>query len=103
MTKTLAEFYQLRDAEDYFHFFDLPFNPQVVNVNRLHILRKFGQLKEAIDQETTDPQVRLERYRAALAQAYEVFLTSSSYEQKLFKVFQQPAPNVVLVSDICSA
>ncbi|MEN9215490.1 MAG: nitrogenase-stabilizing/protective protein NifW [Gloeomargarita sp. DG02_4_bins_56] len=100
MPKTLAEFNQLTDAEGYFEFLEVPYDPKVVNVNRLHILRKFSQMKAAIDSETDDPQVRLERYRSALATAYQVFLNSTSYEQKLFKVFQTPPPAVVLLSDI---
>lgn len=100
MTRSLTEFNKLTDAEDYFAFLELPYDPKVVSVNRLHILRKFSQLKAEIDQQTDDPQERLSRYRSALETAYQVFLTSTSYEQKLFKVFQDQTPNVVLVSEI---
>jgi nitrogenase-stabilizing/protective protein len=100
MTGTLEEFNKLTNAEDFFEFLGLPYDTKVVNVNRLHILQKFSQLKVEIDQETDDPQTRLERYRSALQAAYEVFLTSSAPEQKLFKVFQDAKPKVVLVSEI---
>ncbi|MEN9228386.1 MAG: nitrogenase-stabilizing/protective protein NifW [Gloeomargarita sp. GMQP_bins_120] len=100
MEKTLAAFARLTNAEDYFHFLEVPFDPQVVNVYRLHILRQFALFKESIDQETEDPQIRLARYRQALERAYRVFLTSCAQEQKLFKVFQTPPPNVVLLSDL---
>jgi nitrogenase-stabilizing/protective protein len=60
MTGTLEEFNQLTNAEDFFQFLALPYDPKVVNVNRLHILQKFSQLKAEIDQETLDPQERLE-------------------------------------------
>ncbi|MCS7030647.1 MAG: nitrogenase-stabilizing/protective protein NifW [Gloeomargarita sp. SKYG116] len=103
MTGTWEQFQRLTDAEDYFHFFGLPYDPRVVNVYRLHILRKFGLLKETIDQQMTDLQERLLRYRTALETAYQTFLTSSAQEQKLFKVFQQPAPHVVLLSDLVEA
>jgi nitrogenase-stabilizing/protective protein len=100
MTGTLEEFNKLTDAEDFFQFLALPYDRKVVNVNRLHILQKFSQLKAEIDQENLDPQTRLERYRSALQSAYELFLSSSPLEQKLFKVFQSAKPNVVLVSEI---
>ncbi len=100
MTGTLAEFNQLTNAEDFFQFLALPYDPKAVNVNRLHILQKFSQLKAQIDQEKLDPQTTLDRYRSALQSAYELFLSSSAPEQKLFKVFQSAKPNVVLVSEI---
>ncbi len=100
MTGTLTEFNQLTHAEEYFEFLALPYDPKVVQVNRLHILRKFSQSKAVIDSQTTDPEQQLRLYREALAAAYAVFLTSTAYEQKLFKVFQSPAPALVLLSDI---
>lgn len=98
-TKNLAEFRKLTDAEAYFDFFDLPYSPQVVNINRLHILRKFSRLTAEINQQQDEALV-LGNYRQALQMAYEVFLTSSSVEQKLFKVFQDKPKNVVMLSDI---
>ena len=99
LTRTLAQFNQLKDAEDYFQFFGLAYDPQVVNVNRLHILRKFAQLVQDEDKSQPEEQ-RLNTYRQALQTAYDLFLTSSSVEQKLFKVFQDRPKNVVMLSDI---
>ncbi len=97
-------FQSLVDAEDYFTFFELPFDPQVVSVNRLHILRKFSHNLEAVPlpgPELTKEEWR-QRARQALEQAYQTFLQSSPQEQKLFKVFHQPSPGVVLLSEITS-
>ena len=99
LTRTLAQFNQLKDAEDYFQFFGLAYDPQVVNINRLHILRKFAQLVQDEDKSQPEAQ-RLDGYRQALQTAYDLFLTSSSVEQKLFKVFQDRPKNVVMLSDI---
>lgn len=102
MTWNVDEFNKLVDAEEYFKFFQLPYDPQVVNVNRLHILKKFSQSMKGID--TNSPELsaeeRLNQYRAALASAYEVFLTSNSLEQKLFKVFNEKPQGVVLLNEI---
>lgn len=102
MTGTLTEFNQLTDAEQYLEFFQLPYDPQMVNVNRLHILRKFSNLIKAAPAELAQApeSEQLAYYREALQQAYDVFLTSNSVEQKLFKVFQEKPNNVVLLSEI---
>jgi len=43
-TKSLDEFYELTDAEDYFTFFDLEYDQQLVNVKRFHMLKEYGSL-----------------------------------------------------------
>jgi nitrogenase-stabilizing/protective protein len=102
MSGTLAEFNQIVDAEQYFEFFDLPYDAKVVNINRLHILRKFSQFVQNIDagSTTTTQEERLEEYKAALQQAYAVFLNSNALEQKLFKVFNDKPKNVVMIGEI---
>ncbi|MGL5062960.1 MAG: nitrogenase-stabilizing/protective protein NifW [Microcoleus sp.] len=104
MSGTLAEFDRLVNAEDYLNFFELPYDPQFVNVNRLHILQKFSSFIKAIDAEFPDlnEAEKLERYRSALQQAYDTFTTSSPLDEKLFKVFNDKPQNVVLLSQIGS-
>ena len=97
---TLEQFNRLRDAEEYFEFFNLPYDPKIVSVNRLHILRKFSTLMEEVEAQTTSESETLESLRNALSEAYSTFLTSSSVDEKLFKVFQQKPNNVVMSSDI---
>ena len=98
-TLSLSQFNQLKDAEEYFQFFGLSYDPQVVNVNRLHILRKFSQFVQAVDKNQSEAEL-LAAYSQELRNAYDLFLTSNSVEQKLFKVFQDRPSNVVMVSDI---
>jgi nitrogenase-stabilizing/protective protein len=102
MTWNLTEFNRLVDTEEYFDFFQLPYDPKVVSVNRLHILQRFSQAINEIDARLADasPEDRLSEYRLALQQAYEVFLSSTPLEQKLFKVFNQKPQNIVLLTDI---
>ncbi|WP_446879284.1 nitrogenase-stabilizing/protective protein NifW [Phormidesmis sp. 146-33] len=101
MAKTLAQFNQLVNAEEYLEFFELPYDPQFVNVNRLHILQKFSSLIKAIDFESplTESET-LEQYQAALERAYNTFTTASPLDEKLFKVFNDRPQNVVLLSEI---
>jgi nitrogenase-stabilizing/protective protein len=101
MPKTLADFHGIVNAEDYFEFFELPYDPKIVNVNRLHILQKFSQFMQTINPDTTADEAEiLNQYRVALQNAYNLFITSSPLEQKLFKVFQNKPQNVVMLSDI---
>ncbi|MDX2099451.1 MAG: nitrogenase-stabilizing/protective protein NifW [Leptolyngbyaceae cyanobacterium bins.59] len=102
MSGTVTEFKQLVNAEDYFIFFNLPYDPQIVNVNRLHILKKFSNAVKEIDAEFAgvEDEEKLARYERALQNAYEVFLSSTGVEQKLFKVFKKKPQGLVMLSDI---
>jgi nitrogenase-stabilizing/protective protein len=104
MTGTLQEFNQITDAEQYFEFFGLEYDPKTVNVNRLHILKQFSNAIKDIHVQFPDAEEaeRLEQYRTALIQAYALFLESTGVEQKLFKVFHEKPANVVLLSEIGS-
>lgn len=86
LTQRLAT---LSSAEDFLEFFALPFDQSVVNVNRLHILKRFYQYLRA-EQGVADGEagVVYARYRALLARAYEDFVTSTPAQEKVFKVFQ---------------
>lgn len=102
MAATLSEFHQLTDAEQYFEFFGLVYDRKVVNVNRLHILKKFSNVIRQIDDSSPsiDDSQRLALYRTALIESYELFLASTGVEQKLFKVFHEKPHNVVLLGEI---
>ncbi|CAN1211273.1 Nitrogenase-stabilizing/protective protein NifW 2 [Tumidithrix helvetica PCC 7403] len=102
MVATLSQFQKLTDAEQYFDFFELPYDPQVVNINRLHILKKFSQSLQEINAEYPEAseEQKLVYYRQALEESYATLQTSNAIEQKLFKVFHQKPHNVVLLGDI---
>jgi nitrogenase-stabilizing/protective protein len=104
MSEDWNKFQNLTQAEEYFEFFGLPYDQTVVSVNRLHILKKFSQSIQEIDENYTDlnPEDRLNKYCEALQKAYQVFLESTPQEQKLFKVFKQKPKNVVTLTEITS-
>ncbi len=102
MSSVLNQFLSLTNAEDYFQFFGLAYDPKVVLINRLHILKKFSL---AIQQIGINPELVAEsewmaQYRQALQQAYALFCTSTGVEQKLFKVFHDQPQAVVRLSEI---
>ncbi|NJL60650.1 MAG: nitrogenase-stabilizing/protective protein NifW [Methylacidiphilales bacterium] len=104
MNADFETFKQIVDAEEYFKFFELPYDVNVVNVNRLHILKKFSLNIKEIDKQNPSLSFadKLSLYSAALEEAYQVFLDSTPQEQKLFKVFNQKAKNVVTLTEITS-
>lgn len=87
------------DAEDYFALLEVPYDPAVVAVNRLHILKRFSAAVATIGERRgpalaePDPAGRLADYRAALAEAYATFVTSSALDHRLFKVLVDHAPD----------
>ncbi|MBE9191844.1 nitrogenase-stabilizing/protective protein NifW [Gloeocapsopsis crepidinum LEGE 06123] len=102
MKWNVNRFDSLVNTEEYFEFFRLPYDTQIVQVNRLHILKLFSQSIREID--ANNPELnqteKLSLYRQALEQAYEVFLNSTPLEQKLFKVFNEKPKNIVMLTDI---
>lgn len=76
---------KLSSAEEFFHFLDVPYEPSVLNVSRLHILRRMGDNLRKASDETDDAQAR-EYFRAHLERAYSDFVSSSPINERVFKV-----------------
>ena len=93
ITLTLEEALEvLVSAEDFLEFFDVPFEPSVVHVNRLHILQRFHDYmaKQAPNLPPDEKQKR-NIYRLWLQRAYQDFVESNSITEKVFAVFQNQA------------
>lgn len=79
----------LSSAEDFLHYFGVPFDPGVVNVSRLHILKRFFQyIRQNNPQAQTDELALFTAYREQLVKAYQDFVASTPAREKVFKVFQ---------------
>jgi nitrogenase-stabilizing/protective protein len=89
-TLTLAEaLAELVSAEDFLDYFGVPYEAQVVHVNRLHILQRFHDYlaRHAVPM-PADDLARVGVYKKWLTQAYEDFVTSDALTEKVFAVFQ---------------
>ena len=86
-TGVLSHINKLSSAEDIFTYLLLPHDAQVVNVSRLHIMKRFGAyLRKATFGGLTEEEVFLE-CRQLLKQAYSDFVESTPIKEKVFKVF----------------
>ena len=79
----------LSSAEDFLVFFGVAFDERVVQVNRLHILKRFYQYLHGSEGLAALEEVEMfRRYREMLARAYQDFVRSTPAREKVFKVFQ---------------
>ncbi|MBI3444738.1 MAG: nitrogenase-stabilizing/protective protein NifW [Magnetospirillum sp.] len=89
----------LSSAEQFFETLSVPFEQSVVNVSRLHILKRFKEVLRATDMNELPDEQKKAVCRAALIEAYEDFAEGRG--TKTFKVFQDaPKPAFVSLGDI---
>ncbi|GBQ30152.1 nitrogenase stabilizing/protective protein NifW [Gluconacetobacter azotocaptans] len=83
----LDELKRLAAAEDFFRVLGVPYDPQVLNVARLHILRRMGAyLADTAAQDEGDATRQREMCRAQLQRAYDDFTRSTPISERVFKV-----------------
>lgn len=89
METFLQQLKTLSSAEDFLQYFGVPFDQQVVNVSRLHILKRFFQYIRQENLLAQADEVGLfTLYREQLVKAYADFVKSTPAQEKVFKVFQ---------------
>jgi nitrogenase-stabilizing/protective protein len=89
---------KLSSAEDFFRALGVAFDPAVLNVARLHILKRMGAYLATDDLDGLPDSVAAARAKAYLERAYEDFVASSPIEQRVFKVHKDavaPSGNFV--------
>jgi nitrogenase-stabilizing/protective protein len=84
----LARLNRASSAEDFFALLGVDCDPAVVNVARLHILRRMGQYLAAEDFTGAPEAAIAERCRAVLERAYADFVKSSPINERVFKVLK---------------
>jgi nitrogenase-stabilizing/protective protein len=89
MNPVLKRIQNFSAAEEFLEFFGIDYRPQVVHVNRLHILKRFNQYlsREPIPDDL-DEALAFTRLKEHLTRAYCDFLKSTAAQEKVFKVFQ---------------
>ena len=97
-TERLGAFRRAGTAEEYFAALGVAYEPRVLAVSRLHILRHFGAQAAQIEAEhaggagaATDETV-LAAYRRALQSSHDAFTSAGALDHRLFKVLRDHAP-----------
>lgn len=89
------ELRKLSSAEDFFEALGVDYDPAVVRVARLHILRRMGEYLASNELDhATDEEARA-ACSGHLARAYADFVASSPIAERVFKVHKdavKPAP-----------
>lgn len=99
------ELEDLESAEDFLQYFELPYEPSVVHVNRLHILQRFHDyLLQASENMPAEETAKRTVYKKLLERAYQDFVESDAQTEKVFKVFNmgigEPETAFVPLTDI---
>ena len=89
MSDFLSGFSVLTDAEEFFQYLGVPYDPRMVAVKRLHILKSFNQRLAALDTAGLDDRELRDAYAAALTTAYDGLAGIEARDARLFKVFRQ--------------
>lgn len=89
---------ELTDAEDFLDYFGVPYDPRVVDVSRLHILKRFHDYLQqaALSGQESAPAQRV-LYKSLLERAYQDFVHSTPSVEKVFDVFHRGSRQVVLI------
>ncbi|WP_338333175.1 nitrogenase stabilizing/protective protein NifW [Acetobacter sp. LMG 32666] len=83
----LQELRRLSAAEEFFEQLGVPYDPTVLNVARLHILRRMRSYldEQGLEGELDEAMVR-EQCRMLLSRAYQDFVVSTPIAERSFKV-----------------
>lgn len=86
----------LSSAEDFFLTLDVDYDPKILNVARLHILRRMHHYLEQDKSDLSDDAAQKQLYQRYLAQAYADFVQSSPIKERVFQVHQNAVKPVKL-------
>jgi nitrogenase-stabilizing/protective protein len=75
-------------AEEFFAFLGVGYDPAVLNIARLHILRRMGDYLRREDLNGLSDDTIYLHARADLEKAYADFAASSPLDQRVFKVLK---------------
>ncbi|WP_085034614.1 nitrogenase stabilizing/protective protein NifW [Ensifer aridi] len=89
----LARLRSLSAAEEFFAALGVSYDPKVLNVSRLHIMKRMGQYLAEEDFSGLPDQVIAARAHAMLERAYEDFAASSPLTHRVFKVLKDHDPD----------
>lgn len=76
-------------AEDFFTLLGVPYDPRIVNVARLHILKRMAEYLASEDVEGLPNRIAGLRCKAVLERAYDDFRRETPLDARVFKVLKR--------------
>lgn len=76
-------------AEEFFTLLGVPYEPKILQVARLHILKRMSEYLAGDDLEDMPDPVVAARCKTMLERAYEDFVDSTPLKERVFKVLKQ--------------
>lgn len=89
----LDKLQKLSSAEEFFETLGVSYEPQVLHVARLHILRRMGQYLVSTDFDGMSEEDVFAAAKENLTKAYDDFCASSPIAERVFKVLRENDPN----------
>ncbi len=84
----LDDLRKLSSAEEFFDALHVEYDPAIIRVARLHVLRRMGEYLVSADLERVPEAEAREACKRHLTNAYADFVASSPIEQRVFKVLK---------------
>ncbi|MEX5729924.1 nitrogenase-stabilizing/protective protein [Rhodovulum iodosum] len=91
----LEQMYALSSAEDIFTFLLLPYDQDVLNRARLHVMKRMGDYLAKVNLDELDDDGVFLEARKALKRAHADFERSTPRQQKALKIYTQSRGNMV--------
>ena len=82
----------LSSAEEFFQELRVPYDPAVLSVARLHILKRMGEYLDGDELDGLPDNVAAARAQNLLARAYSDFVASSPLKERVFRVLKERDP-----------
>jgi nitrogenase-stabilizing/protective protein len=82
----LDDLRRLSAAEDIFKYLEVDYDAQILNVARLHILRRMGEYLSRETSSTADDNELRSRCQSHLQTAYADFVARTPIQERVFKV-----------------
>ncbi|MCZ4093129.1 nitrogenase stabilizing/protective protein NifW [Sinorhizobium psoraleae] len=88
----IARLKRLSAAEEFFEALGVSYEPKVLDVSRLHIMKRMGQYLAEQGFSDPDAVAAADRARDALERAYADFATTSPLSHRVFRVLEARDP-----------
>ncbi len=89
----LSDLENLHAAEDFFAYLKVDYDPAVLHVSRLHILKRMGKYLGDKDFSGASEEDVFAGARETLSKAYQDFVASRPIDERVFKVLQERDPD----------